>query len=93
MDDLLASHHETADDYVGVIARLCHRHRVIVCKDNTQWILQRRKNGGAKRPWRGVGYFRKRNALNRVSASLCSRVDPSAMAILVALPSHFGGSG
>jgi len=94
MDDLRtsASHHETADDYVSLIAQLCPRHRVIVCKDRIQWILQRRKKGGAERSWRGAGYFRTRDALIRVSASLCGRIDPAAMAILAALPSHFGGA-
>lgn len=86
------SRHETADDYLGVIAHLCTSHRVIVCKDAIQWVLQRRKTGGAERPWRAVGYFRARNALIRVSATLCSRIDLAAMASLAALPSHFGGA-
>jgi hypothetical protein len=88
----LSSHHETADNYVGIIALLCSCHRVIVCKDRIQWILQRRKNGGAERPWRGIGYFCTRDALIRVSATLCGRIDPAAMAILAALPSHIGGA-
>ena len=83
---------ETADDYVGVLARFCDRHRVITCKDDIQWILQRRKRGGAERPWRGVGYFRTREALIRACASLCGRIDPSAMAILLALPAQIGGA-
>ncbi|WP_157440939.1 hypothetical protein [Aestuariivita boseongensis] len=41
-----SQYHETSDHYVGVIAHLCPRHRVIVCRDSIQWILQRRKNGG-----------------------------------------------
>ena len=86
-----SSHHETSDTYAGVIAQLCPRHRVVVCKDAIQWILQKRKKGGAERSWRGVGYFRTREALVRVSASLCGRIDPAAMAVLVALPAQFGG--
>ena len=78
--------------YVGVIALLCPRHRVIECKEHVQWIVQRRKNGGAERPWRAVGYFRTRDALIQACATLCGRIDPAAMAILVALPSHFGGA-
>ncbi len=89
---LRAAHQETADDYQSVIAGLCPRHRVIICKDSIQWILQRRKNGGAERPWRGVGYYRTRDALIRVSATLCGRVDPTAMAILAALPDPIGGA-
>ncbi len=82
---------ETADDYSGVIAQLCDRHRVIVCRGNWQWIPKRRKKGGAVRPWRAVGYFRTKVALVRACATLCGRIDPAAMAILLALPSHFGG--
>ena len=94
MDDLRTSisHHETADAYRNIVAQLCSRHRVIDCKDSIQWILQSRKKGGAERPWRGVGYFRTRDALIRASASLCGRVDPAAMAVLADLPSHFGGA-
>ena len=84
--------HETSDAYGRVIAQLCARHRVIVCKDALQWILQQRKKGGAERPWRSVGYFRTRSALLRVSATLCSRIDPAAVAILLALPDQVGGA-
>jgi hypothetical protein len=65
---------------------------VIVCKDAIQWALQQRKKGGAERPWRSVGYFRTRSALLRVSATLCSRIDPAALAILLALPDQIGGA-
>ena len=83
---------ETSDGFSGVIAHLCDSHRVITCRDNHQWITQYRKKGGAERPWRGVGYFRTRVALIRACATLCGRIDPSAMAILMALPSHIGGA-
>ena len=88
----IRSSHETADIYVGIITPLSPQQRVIECKDQIQWIVQRRKNGGAERPWRSVGYFRTRDALIRACATLCERVDPNAMAILLALPSHFGGA-
>ncbi|MXQ06791.1 hypothetical protein GQ651_02920 [Alphaproteobacteria bacterium GH1-50] len=83
---------ETSDDYSRVAARLCDRHRVVVCHDDCQWIAQRRKRGSAERPWRSVGYFRTRDALIQACASLCGRIDPNAMAILAALPAHFGGA-
>ena len=88
----IVSRHETADECVNVIAQLCARHRVIVCKDAIQWVLQKRKKGGAERPWRSVGYFRTRSALLRVSATLCGRIDPAAVAILLALPDQIGGA-
>ena len=86
-----STHHETSDNYAGVVARLCGRRRVIVCRDHIQWILRRRRRGGAERPWRSVGYFRTREALMRVSAGLCCRIDPATMAILAALPDVIGG--
>ena len=86
-----AWHHETTGDYYGVIARLCARHRIIVCKDQMQWILQRRdgeRHGWAR--WAGVGYFLTREALIRSSRALCARIDPAALETLAALPEHFG---
>ncbi len=68
--------HETADGYIGVIAVLSDQWRVIVCKDAIQWILQRRKRGGAERPWRGSGYCRTRQALIRLCATSCGRDRP-----------------
>jgi hypothetical protein len=88
-----ARHHETADDYTGVVARLCARHRVIICKDNIQWIIQRKDAERAGRPrWASVRYFRTRNELIEVSRTVCARVDPKAMATLVTLPRTIGGA-
>ena len=84
-------HQETYDAYHRLVAQLCDHHRVVTCKDAIQWILQRRKNGGAERPWRGAGYFLTRDALILASATLCGRIDPAAMAILLALPASFRG--
>lgn len=81
-------HHETADCYSGVVARLSGDWRVIRCKDDLQWILQRRKKGGAERPWRAVGFYLTRDALLRASA----RIDPAALAVLAALPDRIGGA-
>lgn len=83
--------HETADGYGNVVAVPCDGWRVIVCKDDLQWIVQRRKNGGADRPWRAVGYCRTRKALVRLCAASCGQIDPAAAAALAALPENFGG--
>ena len=83
---------ETSDECQGVIAWLGFEHRVIVCRDGIQWIAQRRKKGGAERPWRSLGYFRSREALTRFCATLCVRIDPAAWAALAALPEIIGGS-
>jgi hypothetical protein len=62
--------HETSNDYAAVVTKLTDKLRVITCKDDLQWILQKRVGGGAKRPWRAKGYFTNLKALTRVSASL-----------------------
>ncbi len=87
-------HHESADEYSGIVARLSASHRVITCKDQIQWILQRRdgeRHGRAR--WAGVGYFLTREALLRVSRALRVRINPAALAALAALPEHFGRAG
>lgn len=83
---------ETADGYDNVLVALDQQHRVITCRDRLQWILQRRKNGGAERPWRALGYFRTKAALIRACASFNPRLDPNLMAILVALPDVIRGA-
>ena len=87
----VGQHQESADGYVHVVARLCPRLRVIICRDGIQWILQRRdgeRRGRAR--WAGLGYFRTREALLRVSRASCTGIDPAALAALAALPEHFG---
>ena len=88
---IAVGHHETADDYVGTLARLNATWRVIVCRDGIQWILQRRKEGGGDWPRRAMHYCRTRKALIRLTATLCGRVDPLALATLHALPEHIRG--
>ena len=82
----------SADGYSAVVARLNERWRVIVCRDAIQWILQSfdgLRNGRAE--WRGVGYFRARDALIRASGASAGEIEPSAFAILHALPAHIEG--
>ena len=85
------AHHETADNYERVIARLNGHWRVINCKDDWQWILQRRDAERSGQPrWTGHSYFRTKSALIRVSRTSCGRINPKAMAILQSLPNRFG---
>jgi hypothetical protein len=56
----MASHRESDDDYSNVIAQLGPTHRVIVCKDNIQWIVQRRKDS-----WRSLHYLTSRDGVLR----------------------------
>ena len=82
---------ETSDEYLGVVAQLLPNVRVIVCTANLQWVLQKRKKGGGRRPWKAVSYCRTRKALTRLSVTMCGREQPSAetMRTLESLPDNF----
>lgn len=82
---------ETGDDYRKVVVQLSDELRVVICKDGVQWILQRRKAGGAERPWRAVRFHRTREGLMRSCALFCSRIDPSALVALMAMPDVIRG--
>ena len=64
------SHRETDDDYDHVLFNLDYKHRVILCRDGVQWILQRRRYGGQKDldegHWDGEGYYRTQDGLTRL---------------------------
>ena len=69
------SRHETADDYCVVIARhSCLR--IILCRDGIQYIIQKRKKGGAKRPWRSLSYSTTKKALLRLCTGLNWPIGP-----------------
>ena len=83
---------ETSDEYLGVVAQLLPNVRVIVCAGrNHQWVLQTRKKGGGRWPWKAVSYCRTRKALTRLSAALCGREQAfaDAMLTLESLPDKF----
>ncbi len=87
---------ETADDYPS-IAR-SGRWRIIRCKDNIQWIVQRDARRGCAgrdlRPWRGVAYVASerflREVISRPSLGVPQR-DLAALLTLAAVPEHITG--
>jgi hypothetical protein len=85
------SHREGSDSYHSVIVRSA-KYRVIVCKENHQWIIQRRAGlrHGAPR-WESLSYCRDRNALIRLWTGLHRYQPPRAWPELYALPEKFGG--
>lgn len=86
-------HHETADSYNQIVARLSDSWRVVVCKDGIQWILQRtdaQRSGQAR--WKAVGYFQSSDTLQRVSRTACQDSDAFALAVIAALPKRIGGA-
>lgn len=57
-------HRETSDTYGWEVFR--HKgHRIIRCKENIQWIIQRRKTGAGAR-WEAFSYCVTQKALSRV---------------------------
>ena len=62
-----SDHRESSDDYRGVLFRHGD-YRVAECRDDIQWLLQRRRArkapGGAA--WDTIAYFVTRKALHRV---------------------------
>ncbi len=65
-----SDHRETSDRYIGELFRE-DRHRVVVCHDGIQWILQkqRRADAAVGAAWDALGYFTTKNALLRVYRS------------------------
>ena len=53
---------ERGDDYRSVLW-VCGKWRVIVCKGNLQWIIQRAKKAGTERRWHGVSYLTSKTSL------------------------------
>ncbi len=82
---------ESADDYPS-IAR-SGRWRVIRCRDDIQWIVQRdRRKGGSGRaltPWAGVAYVLNDRFLTSVVSRPSLGVPDNTLAtLLAALPEH-----
>ena len=75
-----------------VVARLNAGWRVIACRDGVQWILQARH--GAEKPagasWRGRSYCQTSEALIRCAREHAGEIEPTAGAILAALPLRLG---
>jgi hypothetical protein len=79
---------ESDENYYRVVTRLNDAWRVIECCDGIQWILQRRFRAETadKPPWTGRSYCRSSQALRRCISEIAGDIDPTAEAILAALP-------
>ena len=82
------SHRERDETYRGVIVALSDRWRVIICKDEVQFILQKRSvappNTGT---WAGKTYSTTRNGLIAACSDRGLLSEPSARQVMEALPS------
>jgi hypothetical protein len=79
---------ESTDSYDDVIIQLAPRWRVITCREQTQWIVQKKEASHAG-PWRGVSYHTCRDSLLRTCGSLNLLSAASEAELLGALPSSF----
>ena len=83
------SHRERDDNYAKVIAQLGPRWRIIVCKDDIQFILQKRSvlppNTGT---WSGKSYSTTRDAIIAACSSRSLLSEASARQVLESLPSN-----
>ena len=81
------SGYETAASYVGIVAQLDDKHRVIICKDAIQWIIQVRcgqRCGQAR--WTGKSYLTTPEAVMAASHALCGPLRGKVLDLLRALP-------
>ena len=78
----LVSHREADDSYPGIVM-ISDKVRVVNCKDDMQWIVQRRSGD----QWRAMSFCRTRKVLIRDARRRNDdELSPSALAILEALP-------
>ena len=75
---------EQSDAYPS-IARVNPSWRVIRCRDDMQWILQRRDGA----TWRGNSFHRDRDVLLDRIASRCGEVDAAVVDAIRALPVRY----
>ena len=76
---------ESAEDYPHVITTSSD-YRVIICKQDHQWIVQKAEKSSHGRVWRGLRYFRTKKALMAFYGSLQTL---SGASELDTLPEHF----
>ncbi len=85
------SRRETLDNYAYEIVRV-DRFRIISCKDNFQWIIQKQNSGArskARITWKAVSYHRNRSSLLRVWRNKTKMDAPSEALMLPERYSQF----
>ena len=79
------SHRERDDAYIGTIVQFSPRWRLILCKDQMQWIIQK-KESSRRGDWRGLKYLTCKDSVLKASGGLGLLSDPKVKAVLHALP-------
>ena len=84
---VLISHRERDDAYKGIVIQFTSRWRLIVCKDQIQWILQKRENyhGGN---WKGQRYMTTKTSVIKACGTLELLSNPKISQELQALPNY-----
>lgn len=77
---MIYTHREGAPDYIFVVQVFCNEYRLVECRDNIQWIVQRWTGNR----WRGQRSFRTKAALVKYVCRLGLPVDE-----LADLPDNF----
>jgi len=79
------SHRERDDAYIGTIIQFSPRWRLVLCKDQMQWIIQK-KESSRRGDWRGKQYLTWRDSVLKACGSLGLLSDPNTEAVLTTLP-------
>jgi len=81
------SHRERDDAYYRTIVQFSLRWRLILCKDQIQWIIQK-KESSHRGFWRGKQYLTCKDSVLEASGRLGLLCDESIKAILETLPAR-----
>jgi hypothetical protein len=83
------SHRERDDGYQGVVCYLSERWRIVICRDDRQWIVQKRSTVPSNRGvWIGKSYVTSRTGLITFCSRLRLRISDKTKQQIEALPSY-----
>jgi hypothetical protein len=81
------SYRERDDGYTGTLVQLTATERIALCRDNLQYIYQRRhRDGSHGGAWRAVSYATSKSSVVAIHVSTEALLDPETRAALDALP-------
>jgi hypothetical protein len=83
---------EGSEDYPGIVCALNARWRVITCRDDMQWIVQRRHDRKGVERWDSESFCVTRDGLLRCIRERAGYCDWAALQFLSSLPDVIGGA-
>jgi hypothetical protein len=81
------SHRERDDVYIGTIIQFSPRWRLVLCKDQIQWIIQK-KESSHRGFWRSKQYLTRKDSVLEASGRLGLLSGPKVEAVLHSLPNY-----